>query len=1065
MRLVNYLLIALGTSVVSADNPSIPLVPARDKAVVQKADVWINGGKPEKTNLTSAENQDSFSGKPLRLMYPESTLKELFAVYRFEIKNTGTYQFYGALTHQGMSYTSPVKYRFDGSEWKNFTLITGPRTSWGESSAVNWENLGEIRLTAGSHTLELFFDRKADSGMWSFICDGIMAFNNDSLDKIKIENLSVTGIPAPNGKVNLTFRAVGGNALVEAIIKLANDRVTSQTIMIRPGENHMTLQLPQFAGSAEYDIVVRAATRPEKILATQKIVIGTPPENVIKTAIIENAAITDNSYSLNVKSPVEATILALLFIGEELQAVDHITIKPGQTEISGNFTPEFCNVATGKDGAVKFVACPGSGGNIKTAEIHIAGKPVPLSKPINYGFFSDRYGHEHPWYMDRQNRYIFDGKPYIPFGGMWCPSSLTYQCYDEKEFAKQFEHDRKTMKTLLDAGIDDVYLNMATGAQNHLKQYMVDTMEKYGINYSYQLNGGGGQNIPAFFITRDRDKIPNWQGLLRGSYQNGDITVKMPKSYKVAGLLLLPDNGHASWCRLISFQDHEGKNTRHHIIDLEKVQDFNDQRTVTFKTTLPAGAGNKLIVIPLLDATMAHDNLWNPQRLAQVKQNLSWIGKVQWGPHLRCFIDPVCNETNMVNTSENLRQYTSYINAEFATWLKRKYGTESAMAKSWQVKQIDFNIAARLIPLRLGNILYLADPESGKVYKSTLKTSQAWIDYNEMIRETYATYYDDIARYIKSLVNIPVINKSVGAFGSPLHVSRGYLGWDGTGFEIYGGEGLPISGGGASFAEAQASSHTMWMVGTEVGHDFNVGNGGVKFFKDEKEIRNTTDNLTKLGVSGFYYFGFDLKPGNMWDNHNCHDFPEGLRWISKIKQDYLAGRHPARIDQSFFFPGGYGWWWWVTRFSAIYDYEQNQVPLTTRIKDYQWACSTNVLPADFKRVIVSCPNPPFSIRYAGNISEAIKRGLPVIYLGERRDLGSIKGLDEFFTDDIIKFSDGSTAQALRRLPKTQILAEEKGRIWALRSGNLIIVSRCPIKNHEGDQNFDTGFKYLNPEWL
>lgn len=1059
------LMLALAGMAQGAAQPVLDLTPDGDKQAVLQSGLWIDGGRPEATNLGCEKAVDSFSGKVLRLLTAATKEKEFFANYRFTIRTGGVYIFYAALIRQGMPYASPVEFRFDRGAWTPVAVVNQVRPSWGISRAITWEALGEHQLAPGKHTVEFRFGQRAPNGNWSFMCDGILGLTRDGIKKFKLADFHAPGAAMPGQRLPFEFTAVGTNAvLAEAALVLGADKAASRIFMLRPGRQQLTLQLPPLIGANRYELEIRSPGSSERVIGRKSIDIGAAPLTPSAPLELRDAAVAGMRYKIELAgNSGTGRILAMLFVGSQLRAVDVIVPVAGQTEASGELSAELRRAAAGQEGRVVFVAAPGLADNRISVRLAPSAPAAAISgKPLAYGFFQDRYRIVHPWYMDRQFRYIFDGTPYVPFGGMWCPGFLGGGRGEKAALA----HDRTVLKNLLAAGLNDVYLNMASGAPAPVKQYFVDLLERSGVNYGYQLSSGGGQNIPAFFITRDREKASGqWQGLLRGEYRAGAVTVEMAKTYRVAGLLIFPDTEPPTWCRLATFQDLEGKNTRNQIIDLEQAQDFKAVRTIRFKIKLPLSDGARLIVTPLLDANMAHANLWDPQRRAETMARLAWVGKIKWGPHLRLLLDPVCNETNMVNTTENLRQYTPAINAAFAGWLKTKYGTVAKLEQAWQIGAVDFAAAGRLIPLRLGTALLLADPESGKVYFSSLSRSAAWLDYNAMIRETYGDYYDEIARYLKSMVDVPIINKSVGAHGSPEHVSRGYPGWDGTGFEIYGGEGLPIGSGGASLAEAHASAHTMWKVGTEIGHNAQIGNGGTKFFKNEAELRATADNLARLGVSGFYFFGVDLQPSNLWGKHSFWDFPEGLQWIGRLKQAYRNGQAPASVEPSYVYPGGYGWWWWTTRNKALYDYEQNRIPLTVRLTGHEWACNTNVLPPDGKRVIVSCPRPPFSRYHAAAIEQLISSGRQVIYLGERDDPGTIKGLDEFFTDRMIRFADGSTAQALRRLPGTTVLAEEKGQIWALRHGNLTVVSRAPVKDADGDQNRDTGFKYLRPEWL
>ena len=141
-------------------------------------------------------------------------------------------------------------------------------------------------------------------------------------------------------------------------------------------------------------------------------------------------------------------------------------------------------------------------------------------------------------------------------------------------------------------------------------------------------------------------------------------------------------------------------------------------------------------------------------------------------------------------------------------------------------------------------------------------------------------------------------------------------------------------------------------------------------------------------------------------------------------------------------------------------YEQNLIPLSARLgkESPAWFSSTNVLPEKFDAVLINCPRPPFSRYYAKEIGRAVSSGKPVYYVGFRTDPGAIPALDRFFTGDRIAFSDGSRAQVLRPVEGTRVLASEQGKVWALRAGNLIIVSRIP--DGLPRNNADSFLRYL-----
>lgn len=1043
---------------------ALPVTPQTCNDITQFADIWINGGSPVKTNCGSDKCDDSFSKRIVRTMSKAQTQKEFSVKYKFEVKKAGEYKFYAALIHQGTVYSSPVQFRFDDEKWTSISPVNGKRISWGISNAINWESLGKRKLNPGIHYIEFKFDRKAKNGFLSFMCDGIIGLSADAKKKVKIDRIEFNSKPEPGKNLKITLHAVGKPVLASANLSLGGQAIETQSMLLCEGENTFSMALPMYMGANDYSLQIQPTGSPEIILAEKKIIVK-PASATVIPGVIQQVNADASGYDIALKSPLDqaGNICCFMFIDNKVYATEVIPVKKGENNVKGKFSAVFLKTAAGRKAELAFYICPGVEGNVVSVEVSFPGMASDLPKPVNYGVFVDRYGHSHPWFMNHRYQYIFDGNIYYPVGGMWCSSTLISNSTDDKVIKRNLEHDRQTIDNILKYGLDDVYLNLAKSAPLQVRQYFIDMLESKGINYGYQLGAGGKANIPAFFITRDNPSGGGrWKGLISGIYEKGLVKAELPRSYKVIGLMLIPEHS-AGKCFMVQFTDKEGRDTRTNIIDLDQGKDYSKVRRVAVKVNLPVSDGSTVIVVPLLDAKMHHVDLWDPTVRQDIIQKLSWIKEIKWGPHLRCFIDPAKNETHMVNGTENLRQYTGDINSDFTQWLKRKYGTIARLRENWCADIPNFAAASRVIPFRLKDMLWLCDPKTGAMYKSSLDRSMAWIDYNDMIRETYAGYFDDIAIAIKSMVDVPVVSKSVGVHGSKVHVSRKYRGWDGTGFEVYLNQGFPPeAAGGASRAEAEASSHTMWKVGTEVGYSAQVGNGNAKFFKTRKDIETSARELSLLGVQGFYFFGFDLKPGRMWNNHNYHDFPEGLKWVAEIQKEYGDGRK-AESPSSFIFPGGYSWWWWTTRWKSVYDDNQNRIPQSVRINGNEWGYNTGILPDHFKRVIINCPKAPFSIKHADKINSLIQDKRRVVYVGERVDVGTIRELDRFFTKDRIEFKDGSTAQVLKKLPGTKVLAAENGKPWAVKSGNLLIVSRTPVKVPKN--NADTGFKYLNPDWL
>ncbi len=1035
--------------------------PKTDPDFPKQADIWINGGTPAETNLGKNKVADSFSGTVLYKLEKQPESGEFSATYGFEAPEAGEYEFFAAIITQKRPHASPVDFRFDQDDWREVPNNPSGSPAWGVSNAVSWNPLGAVKLAAGKHTLSFRFSKRAGLGHWSFMCDGIAGFKKGGWKKSRVSGFTPPAKLIPGEAVTASYHQEGASFPARLLLTFAGDPVVSAGIMSRAGENSVKLTLPPALPPGSYQLKLVPFDESEQVLAKAELRNERPAAKLAPSpARLKSVALDGVDYSLAFEDGKTAPVLAMAFYDGTLYEAARLDA------VSGTLPGSLTGLAKGRKIELRFLPLPAAPGNTLNRTLALTGKPGPLPKPVNYGTFTDRDGAAHTWFMNHDFEYIFDGERYFPVGGMWCSDTLISRDASPAAVERNLAKDLATIRAIKGGGLDDVYLNLSTSAPVWVRQAFIDMLEQEGIHYGYQLNAGGGDAIPSFFITRDKENAPgNYRGLARGTYAAGKVTARFPVEQKLAGLLVFDPARPQDGAKFVAFGDAVGKDTRNGIIDLETVQDFGKLREIRFPVELKTAEGGEVILVPLLEAKMHHSNLWNKEKFEAVKKRVSWIGGMEWGKNFRFIVDPIYNETMMTNGSENLRQYTPEINRVFADYLKKRYGTPGALAKEWGVSPESFEQAAQLIPLQAGDKLFWLDPETGAALPGgNPGESVGWIDYQEMIRQSYCALTDEFAAYLKSLVNVPVVYKVVGVIGETMNISRRYLGYDGVGFECYLNQGIPGQAhGGAARAIAEASDHTMWKVGTEVGHSAAVGNDGTKFFTDEKELRTMAENLARLGVSGFFFFGFDLKPGNLWNNHNYHDFPEGLAWAARIDRDFAApGKHPvAPTPRNYAFPGGFAWWWWTTRYKAFYGYEQSLIPLSARLAGtpLAWYSSTNSLPEQFDAVIINCPNPPFSRYFAKEIARAVGSGQKVSYVGKRSDLGSIPELDKFFTDKTIPFTDGSSAQELRRLPGAKVLAEEKGRIWALRSGNLTIVSRTP--DAEPKTGADEFLRYLS----
>ncbi len=755
------------------------------------------------------------------------------------------------------------------------------------------------------------------------------------------------------------------------------------------------------------------------------------------------------------RAPVPVTVM--LRTGGKVFFAEAAVVPAGRRSHRHMFSPEFLRCASGRKAELLLTAA--SGDHTRELPAEFPGERKELPKPVNYGFFTDRDGKRHAWYMNHASEYVFDGETYYPVGGMLCPrmpgnTSSTPPQETQDGWKKRLAEDAEVLDRLLAYGIDDVYINLSSWAEVPRIQEFVNLLESRGVRYGWQLNARNGGTIPAWFITFDRANPPrNWQGAVKGEYRSGKISFQFPREYNVIGFLATDGN----FCRFLPFKDNEGVDVRKGI-DVDDGKDFSKQRQVVLTAALPLAEGTLLTLIPQVNAKMRHPDLWNPSVRAEIRGKFEWVGKVRWGSNFRFFVDPVVNEGNMLNATENLRQDTPEINRALQSLLQEKYRTLAALRDGWSCPELpDFETASRVIPFRTGNQLLLLDPGRGKAYPSELATSLMWPDYNEMIRKSYSALLDEVSAELKSIVDLPVVNKSVGVAAEELHISRRYLGSDGIGLEVYlnHGPAQEASGGGA-VAAAAATPHTVWKVVTETGFSAKPGNGGVRFFPDEKTLADLAETLHDMNTNGLFFFG--LKLPKAWQDHNVYDLPEKLQWMRNAKLA-LASRPAAPEPKTFVYPAGFTWWYWSDQSRALYDHPRGDISVSLPLPTGEWAYATHVLPESAELVLLHLPPPPYPRFYAPEVKQLLQSGKEVIFAGSRPDLGTIPELDRFFTAKTIAFADGSSAQELTPLPGSEILAAENGRAWALRHGKLVIVSRTPVASRTA------GFHHLKKEWI
>jgi hypothetical protein len=392
----------------------------------------------------------------------------------------------------------------------------------------------------------------------------------------------------------------------------------------------------------------------------------------------------------------------------------------------------------------------------------------------------------------------------------------------------------------------------------------------------------------------------------------------------------------------------------------------------------------------------------------------------------------------------------------------------------------NFDDASRLIPLRDSDSATSAtsirwiDPESLRAVRTQGGLGQGWFDYLDGVRETYADCRDDIARGVKKFADVPVVFKRVTPWVSGEVINRSPGGFDGVGLELYPAEYSPVNQGlAAGRVEADLASQTTWLLGTELGYSSSSNNKGRRGFPDAAYIDTFVQTCAAFGAKGFMFFGLRLEPYSTWKAMQLHAQPDQLAWIVAARK-HLNEQWPALWPVAQAFPEGQNWWWKsnnvsLTRYNAVLDGPPSWVKQSILLAPADgsasalWAVSsTPVVPHAVTRV-VNFATVESAERYGPQVAKWIAQGEKVIYLGTLPDGAHVAGLDEHFTAERIKIGEeGNDGRVLTVNPGDKVLAEQDGKPWAKRAGNLLIIADWPV---EIKPNAVAPLSTVDPKWV
>jgi hypothetical protein len=688
-------------------------------------------------------------------------------------------------------------------------------------------------------------------------------------------------------------------------------------------------------------------------------------------------------------------------------------------------------------------------------------------KPMSHGIYLTESGMQQHWYVRDDHTMIWNGKPWIPVGGMYCSPVLTYPSNLESVRKTQWKTNSQSLDAGLQSGLQCLYVNLGHGPQ-WLKQSVINDLNQRNIPYGWQL--GFKQPTPVYPIRSRKD-----QGLIQGTCDaQGTLTIALPR-HPISEVLLVGPMTEPK-VHVIPLKMNLDAGEKPDFIQLDLTEDSASGKLATVKLEHQSFPKGEYYALAQVTRKEHFTNLWDG--MADFQTYYQWLKQINWGANLRLFIDPSGNEEGLFNDSESVRVHSANFDKWYANWLQAKYQNMDQLCEAWSLpaKSLDdWKQAARLLPIRDLEIetfkqhVWWIDPQNQKLFVTTDDLGQGWDDYTLAVRVSYAQLRDELAKRIKQIVNVPIVFKRVSPWVNIETINTTPGGFDGVGLELYPAWGSVVSPGLATgAAEARMAAQTMWLLGTEMGYSAARGNKSVKGWPTRDYLQNFITTTASFGAKGFFFFGWRLEPGNLWGNSNLDGLPDQVQWITDCMQS-LQSNWPQTVSLAQAYPQGHAWYFRVagkplTRDTAMYPDASSSIIqsiLLEREPD-RWAVSSNVPLPDADPIVVNFQDAHAVARFAPQVSQWLKQGKHVIYVGLWPSAKPfVTSLTPHF-DLTVKTDQQGNYQTLRLKSDDTVLAKDsEGKAWAMLSGRLLIIAR-PIAPKA---NQDVVPEPIRSEWV
>ena len=689
-------------------------------------------------------------------------------------------------------------------------------------------------------------------------------------------------------------------------------------------------------------------------------------------------------------------------------------------------------------------------------------------KPLSYGKYSpEKTGNTHFWYVNQNHAMIWDGEPYIPIGGMYCSNYiLGFNINDPAANKKRWDAEIVKLEEFKKQGIKHVYINSNRVYENipgwALETYF-DLLEQYDIKYGFQIGSGVWES--EYYAVRS-----NRECYEADATDSGTVTFEKASTFHMGGSII------DVTCVYIAVDTQTGE-----AVDSGAgAAKFTPSGTILYSAdiTVPKKGDYKVYFTPRVRTE--HNNVIDPFcKRDEVRKGISdFANAYMAGDNFRDFIDILSNESGFTNWVEGIRLDGKDAHAAYVKWLEEKYKTVDKINEAWKMLDAvpDIDTAADLMPVYTDierGIIYNEDIKTHKIYKSDIH-GLLWDEYIDFRETSFAELNNEMSDVIKSTqnTNVPVVIKHISILEDYNVQKHTYGGVDGLGGEIYGDFSMATAKRTYPYSEVEQSAKTMWFVITECNTEENMilkTEQGPTVYESEEYMHQFFDDHMADGAKGIYDF---LVFGDFFSTlpvYSYHSKPEAYTWSKNYREkveknaDKIAStkREDGR-KQLYFYPGGQSWWYMPNKRNAALpndDYVQTRPSfLGDRV-----VLQTFNPTVDKEALFVNLEDAPATVKWGEAFNEYLAdkpEGEKVIYLGLRKDLGTLPEIDKYYTDET--FQNGEeTIQVLKPTESSEIIFQTDGKVWGLRDGDLYIVSNTGWFTGPIISDQYTGMKYVD----